>query len=178
MEKIKIQDDTCVILNSSVRDYNILFDLPELRSIIINKKEINASDIEIISQQKNVEMLNFNFCNITSNNINFPIQLKHIIFAYTSLELSSINNLDNLRELEIVNDEEDRVEVDIKDILKFQNLSTLRIYNSRIKNAKEINKFKNLKEIFLDGSLVDTKDFSKELNRTIKLSYKSEYIFD
>ena len=178
MGRIEMNDNKSIIFNSNDNNYNILIDKPEIESIVINNQEISSNDIDIINQQKHIKIINFNFCTIIGSNIKFSTQLNHLIFAYTSIDFSIINYLDNLKELEIVNDEEDKIEIDIKDLLKFENLKTLRIYNSRIKNAKKINKFQNLNELFLDGSLVDTKYFSEVLNKTIKLSYKNKYLFD
>ena len=146
--------------------------------IVINHKVVTASDIDRINKQGNIEIINFNFCTISGDNISFAPPLYQLIFAYSLVDYNSINGLDGLKELEIVNDEEDEIEVDIKDLLKFPNIETLRIYNSKIINAKEITKFTNLKELYLDGSTVDVEDFAKMLNESVKLSHNDVYLFD
>ena len=173
-----ISDSTSIVFNSNYKDYNILNTKPEIKSIVINNQKMNANDLDIISKQQNVKMIDFNFCSFACNDIKFSTHLNHLIFAYTGIDFRLINHLEHLNELEIVNDEEDKIEIDIKDLLKFNNLKTLRIYNSRIKNAKEINKFQNLNELFLDGSMVDMKNLTEILNKTIKISYKNNYLFD
>ena len=163
-----------IILND--KNYNILFNKPYIDTIIINNQRINSKDIDLINQQKNIRTINFNFCSIDS--VAFSPQLTHLIFAYSSIDFSLLNALENLLELEIVNDEEDEIEINTNDLLKFKNLEIIRIYNSRIRNAEKFNNFRNLKELYLDGSLVDTKHFFQKINKSIKISYRNTYMFD
>ena len=58
---------------------------------------------------------------------------------------------------------------------QFPNLSKLEIYNSSIINADEVTNLPSLKEIWLDGSVVDIANFKKDLFPKIDFYYKPEY---
>ncbi len=170
-----MNDNSSYVFNNN--DFEILLNKPDVDAIVINNQEINSADLDIINQQGNIKMINFNYCNLT-NDIYFKAPIEQLIVANSSVDFSLIDSENSLKELEIVNDEEDDVEVDIDDLLKFENIEILRIYNSRIINAVNINKFCNLKELFLDGSLVDVEDFPNILNKSINLTYNEIYFFD
>lgn len=146
--------------------------------IVINHQVVTTSDIDRINGQGNIEIIDFNFCTISGDDIKFAPPLRQLIFAYTLVDFNSINGLDGLKELEIVNDEEDEIKVDIKDLLKFPNIETLRIYNSIVVSSAEISKFAHLKELYLDGSTVDAEDFLEMLSKDIKVSHNDVYLFD
>ena len=146
--------------------------------IVINHQVVTASDIDRINSQGNVKIIDFNFCTIAGNDIKFASPLNQLIFAYSLVDFNSVYGFDGLKELEIINDEEDEIEIDIKELLKFPNIEILRIYNSKIINSAEINKFANLKELYLDGSTVDVENFAKTLNKSVKLSHNDVYLFD
>ncbi len=169
-------DNRSFVFNNN--DFGILLSKPEIREIIINNLEVTSDDLNVINRHGKIEIINFNFCNIVDDNISFVAPLNQLILAYTTVDLNSINGLYSLKELEIVNDEEDEVEIDINELLKFKNLETLRIYNSKVINAKELNSFQNLKELYLDGSIVDEKDLASILGDSISISHNEEYLFN
>ena len=150
----------------------------KLKSLALNHYDIDNRIINVINNLKTLETIAFNFCTVKANNVTIHNNFKHIILSYTDIKFELFNCPKNLLELEILNDDEDDFEIDIKDLLKFEKLKVLRIYNSKVKNSVDINKFNDLKELFLDGSLVDAKNFCKTLNKKIKFNYKNEYLFD
>ncbi|MBR6252995.1 MAG: hypothetical protein IKR04_04060 [Clostridia bacterium] len=169
-------DNRSFVFNNN--DFSTLLNKPEIREIIINNLEVTSDDLNVINRHGKIEIINFNFCNIVDDNISFVAPLNQLILAYTTVDLNAINGLYSLKELEIVNDEEDEVEIDINELLKFKNLETLRIYNSKVINAKELNSFQNLKELYLDGSIVDEKDLASILGDNISISHNEEYLFN
>ena len=169
---------TFLNLNDKKYIFDNLIGNTELKSLALNFYEINDDILSVINQLTNLETITFNFCTFKSENIKLENHLKQIILTYTNIDFKIFNYKDNLTELEILNDEEDNIEVDIKDLLEFKNIEVLRIYNSRVKNSADINKFKHLKKLFLDGSLVDEKRFMEIINSQLNFKYRREYLFD
>ncbi len=173
-----MNDET--FLNLKDKDYNFdnLIGKNQLKSLALNFYDIDENILSVINQLDNLETITLNFCTVKSDNIKLKNHFKQIILSYTNIDLKIFNMKEDLLELEILNDEDDNIEVDIRDVLEFKNIEVLRIYNSKIKNSADINKLENLKKLFLDGSLVDTKNFSEILNKQLEFIYKRKYLFD
>ena len=166
-----------LILNGNT-DFDVLKQNLDINNLTIDNKKIGINEIDTINSLNNLDEISFNFCEINAEEISLPNTLKYLTFSFCNVDFKCNNNLNELEELEIIEDEEDKVIIDINDLLQFKNLKVLRIYNCNIKNSTNINKFERLEKIYLDGSLVDTEDFSDILNKNIKLFYKRNYLYD
>ena len=165
------------ILDKNV-NFDVLNENLDINKLIINNKKIGINEIGIINKLTNIDEISFNFCEFNEEKISLPNTLKYLSYSFCKGDVKCNCALEKLEELEILEDTEDAVIVDIDDLLQFKNLKVLRIYNCKIKNSININKYEYLEKVYLDGSLADVEDLSDILNKNIKLSCKRNYLYD
>ena len=99
-------------------------------------------------------------------------KIERLVVSHTKInDFINFKNCDTIKEIKVVADEK----VDLNVFKNFKNLEKLEIYNSNIINSESIMDLKALKEIWLDGSVVDTPNFKKDLFPKIDFYYKPEY---
>lgn len=149
-------------------DYKVL---KYINSIALNGFIIDDQIIKNLNYLKDLSSIIFNHC-IFENNTLIESNIESLWITYSNVKnLKLFQNFERIKKMTFI----EVGEIDIKEIINIKNIEELAICNSFIKNSIMINDFKNLKELKLDGSLVDEKNFLELLNKDIKLSYKEKY---
>lgn len=145
--------------------------LKNIKELTLNGFLVNSEIIKLLNSLNNLENLTLNHCSFEANDVIFS-SIENLIVTYSHfLNLSIFRALDRIKTLQFINISE----IDIKDIKFAKNIESLSIHNSNIKNCSELKDFINLKQLKIDGSLVDDPDFIDSLNKDIKFSCKKRY---
>lgn len=145
--------------------------LKNIKELALNGFLINNEIIKLLNSLNNLDTLILNHCSFETNDMVFS-NIENLIITYSHLlDLSIFRSLDKIKTLQFINIHE----IDIKDIKFAKNIESLSIHNSNIKNCSELKDFINLKQLKIDGSLVDDPDFIDLLSKDIKFSCKKRY---
>lgn len=166
---------------NSLGEYNdsdivdlLLFE--NLSSCSLFKFDINENDINILNQLEKLNYIHFDFCKFNIETLNFNHSINNISFNMCeSLDFKYLKNT-LVKEIRIIGDKNNKVEVNIKGLESALNLEKLYIHNFKIKNIEKILEIApNLKELNIDGSNVQNSIILRALEKSIKISNKKEY---
>lgn len=145
--------------------------LPNIESLTLARFRLNKEIIEEVEKCNNLKELVIKGC-IIPKNLNINLKIERLVISHTKInDFANFKNCEDITEIKVIEDEK----VDLNAFKQFKKLKKLEIYNSNIINADNIMDLKALKEIWLDGSVVDTPNFKKDLFPKIDFYYKPEY---
>ena len=145
--------------------------LPNIESLTLARFRLNKEIIEEVEKCNNLKELVIKGC-IIPKNLNINLKIERLVVSHTKInDFVNFKNCEDITEIKVIEDEK----VDLNAFKQFKKLKKLEIYNSNIINADNIMDLKALKEIWLDGSVVDTPNFKKDLFPKIDFYYKPEY---
>lgn len=135
---------------------------------------ITEEIIEILNRLDSLEIIIFSHCKFETDKL-IIAKINKLILTYSKInDFKNFIKCESLNKIEVIECEE----IDIKELIFLSKLRELYIYNSKVKNSTMINNLKSLKELKLDGSLVDSVNFVKELNENIKYTYSKRYYLE
>lgn len=146
--------------------------LKYVESLSLNLFEITDEFIQQINSFENITHLSLNHCIMRTDNkiIN---HLNSIIVTYTqNFKLNLLEDTLFLEMIQLINLEK----IDLKDLSAYKNLKYIYIYNTQIENPEFLNSFKQLKEVYLDGSTISEEILEQLRDKNIKAHYKEEYL--
>ena len=145
--------------------------LPNIESLTLARFRLNKEIIEEVEKCNNLKELVIKGC-IIPKNLNINLKIERLVVSHTKInDFVNFKNCEDITEIKVIEDEK----VDLNAFKQFKKLKKLEIYNSNIINADNIMELKALQEIWLDGSVVDTPNFKKDLFPKIDFYYKPEY---
>ncbi len=145
--------------------------LPNVESLTLARFRLNKEIIEEVEKCNSLKELVIKGC-IIPKNLNINLKIERLVISHTKInDFVNFKNCEDITEIKVIEDEK----VDLNAFKQFKKLKKLEIYNSNIINADNIMDLKALKEIWLDGSVVDTPNFKKDLFPKIDFYYKPEY---
>lgn len=145
--------------------------LPNIESLTLARFRLNKEIIEEVEKCNSLKELVIKGC-IIPKNLNINLKIERLVISHTKInDFVNFKNCEDITEIKVIEDEK----VDLNAFKQFKKLKKLEIYNSNIINADNIMDLKALKEIWLDGSVVDTPNFKKDLFPKIDFYYKPEY---
>lgn len=145
--------------------------LPNVESLTLARFRLNKEIIEEVEKCNSLKELVIKGC-IIPKNLNINLKIERLVISHTKInDFVNFKNCEDITEIKVLEDEK----VDLNAFKQFKKLKKLEIYNSNIINADNIMDLKALKEIWLDGSVVDTPNFKKDLFPKIDFYYKPEY---
>ena len=145
--------------------------LPNVESLTLARFRLNKEIIEEVEKCSSLKELVIKGC-IIPKNLNINLKIERLVISHTKInDFVNFKNCENIKEIKVIEDEK----IDLNAFKQFKKLEKLEIYNSNIINADNIMELKALKEIWLDGSVVDTPNFKKDLFPKIDFYYKPEY---
>lgn len=117
---------------------------PSLKSVTLRGYTLTMDDLQIIADNENIENVSFIGCGFKSVDFNeLPRIPENLRFSYC---VNLPEKFPNVKKVRVAFSEIDM------DSIKLENVISLYIKSSRIKNAHNIDEYENIEEVNLDGS--------------------------
>lgn len=170
-------------------------DFSNVEDLTLNKykfngkeNDIDLSELRYFKNLKTLTLINFQIDkeiikSINDNDFLWAIQFssckfKDIIPVKQEVDYLILDYCENIN-LELINNNKTvkiiGSEVDLKQLKQMDKIESLYLQDCKIKNTEEILKYKKLKLLNLDGSILENNDILKKLYKNIKIYYKDEY---
>ena len=153
--------------------YDVFKYFTNLRSITLNQFIITDEIVDVLNAINSLKRITFDHCRIESTNkLKLDIQ-ELVVNNSICFNFNSISNKNKVRLMTLIG----IGKIDIKkDIIEFNNIEYLQIYNCNVLNIVEIEKLKKLKTLELDGSNTDNNEYVGKIKAVIPaVSFKKEY---
>lgn len=163
------------LLNGKTIDEELL-DLKlfkKLKSCMIKDFVIKDSNVEIINSLKDIEIFHFDNC-IFKNSKEIEVSVNNLIFTFCdNVALEKWKNVLNTEQIRMVSCKK----INYKGINKFQNLRKLYLQSMNIKELNIIDSLPQLEYLNLNGSKVKKEEQLEKLNTKVQIEYKKENLY-
>ena len=164
-----------IVLNKfDVKENVIQYDFEqfkEVESCTLNRFEINDDIINKLEQMKNLKTIIFSHC-VFTNEKKLKNNIESLMIIYgKNVKFETIECSKTIKRLMITKFEN----LDMDELIRFENLEELCLYECEIKNFSNIKIFKYLQSLKLDGSQIDQKEVIDEISSKIKVQYNKIY---
>jgi len=137
---------------------------------------IEEKDIGFINQVPNLNFIYFDFCYFALERLVFNVNIEEIVFNLCeNLKIKHLSNI-RVKRMKILHLKESNIVLDLSEIENAENLEELSIHNCRVKGIEKIlEKAPRIKKINLDGSIIDNQSYLMELKKVINVTNEKEF---
>lgn len=164
--ELSISDTTFLGKKLNIDLSEITF-LQNLESLTLQNFEITNDIVTLLNQLPKLTHLQFSTCQLKNRNLLVPPSLESLYFENTDVRTLKFFTLPQI--LQITGAKY----LTLRDFTDTSEIEFLYLQNCRVQGISNIHKLKKLKELNLDGSLVDNKKTLMELPEDVEISYSA-----
>ena len=158
-----------------------LLHFKNIDEIIISMFPIGENDIKVLNQLTSVESISFDFCGFSEESSVFlSMKAKELYLDHcTHFQFQLLGDSSMVKEMSIVNSQEEKDTISLENIEKLTNLESLSIHNYHIIHSEKLLSLPStVNKIDLDGSTLDDDKVLESLGKNVEISINDAFFYD